>query len=139
MILRANKAGFLHAVDDLRGKICKFQQEVESLLQTEMDKNRATLVQALLPVVQRQPPARWYRYFGLKITTQEAQEMLDLELKKAFGQANDLLRKMQVRVVFKGVTYELLNDPNFVKTAHRALPTLKAFHSEYRVAQESIF
>lgn len=42
---------------------------------------------------------------------------------------------MEVKLIFKGVTYELLSDPKFVKVAREKLPTLKQLHEEFETAK----
>ena len=60
---------------------------------------------------------------------------LEQDLKAAFGTADQLIREMKVRVMFKGVTYELLSDPAFVKAATKAIPDLERFHTEIDAAE----
>jgi hypothetical protein len=48
--------------------------------------------------------------------------MLRDELTKAFGSAADLLRDLEVNVVFKGVTHESATDPKFVDAIEKILP-----------------
>jgi hypothetical protein len=43
---------------------------------------------------------------------------------------------MKVRVMFKGVTCELLSDSAFLKAATKAIPDLGRFHTEIDAAEE---
>jgi hypothetical protein len=38
---------------------------------------------------------------------------LDREITDAFGSVDDLIANMKLKVVYKGVTYESLSDPEF--------------------------
>jgi len=42
---------------------------------------------------------------------------------------------MKVKAVFKGVTYESLSDPDFIRIAHEAIPSLDFLHDEYDAAK----
>jgi hypothetical protein len=42
---------------------------------------------------------------------------------------------MRVKLLFMGVTFESLTDPEFIKVAQKALPGLKRFHDEYDAAK----
>jgi hypothetical protein len=53
----------------------------------------------------------------------------------AFGSAEKLFREMEVKLVFKGVTYESLNDPDFVNVAREKIPSLELLHEEYDAAR----
>jgi hypothetical protein len=53
---------------------------------------------------------------------------------EAFGSAEKLFREMEVKLVFKGVTRESLNDPDFVNVAREKIPSLDLLHEEYVAA-----
>jgi hypothetical protein len=42
---------------------------------------------------------------------------------------------MNVRAVFKGVTYESLSDPEFMRIASQAIPLLDSLHDEFDAAK----
>ncbi len=58
--------------------------------------------------------------------------MLRHELVIAFGRSNDLFREMKVKAIFKGLIYESLNDPDFMRIESRQIPSL---HEEYDAAK----
>lgn len=137
VILRSNKAPFVSAVQTLQRFVARFQKKVKSKLQAEMDANRAVLVKALTPSVCARPPERWIKLLGPAPSKQAVQELLDTEVENGFGSADDLFDEMRVKLMFKGVTYESLNDPKFIETATRAIPSLKFLHEEYVAARAS--
>jgi hypothetical protein len=42
---------------------------------------------------------------------------------------------MSVKAIFKGITYELLSDPEFVSTAGKELRLLGVLHDEFDAAK----
>ena len=112
--MRKNKEALNNAIEQLKGEIKKYREEITDKLQTEIDKNRIALFESLLPAVRRNPPSKWLNRIGSDPHLAEVEAMLDNELDRAFGSAEQLLRGMEVQVLFKGVTYEMLNDPKFV-------------------------
>ena len=44
---------------------------------------------------------------------------------------------MDVKCVYKDVTYESLNDPEFIRTARAAMPGMKFLHDEFTAAKEA--
>ena len=60
---------------------------------------------------------------------------LEEELRQAFGPASRLLSGMSVRLRFKGVTYETLDDHDFLSTARRAGLDVERLHEEFQVAR----
>ncbi len=135
VVLRSNKVEFEEAVKVLKKYILRFQKRAETNLQAEMDKNRTALLNALLPAVSKAPPKRWMKYTGPNPTPTMVQELLGQELGYIFGTAEKLLGEIKVSVIFKGVTYELLNDKDFITTAEARLPGLRFFHEEYDAAK----
>jgi hypothetical protein len=61
--------------------------------------------------------------------------MLRLDLKNAFGQSDDIFEDMTVKVIFKGVTYELLSDAEFMRIASERIPGLDSLHQEFDAAK----
>jgi hypothetical protein len=47
--------------------------------------------------------------------------MLRNELTDAFGHSDDVFQGMNVKAIFKGVTYESLSDPEFMRIAGQAI------------------
>jgi len=61
---------------------------------------------------------------------------LDCELTNHFGSAERNLKKIGFSLIFKGVTYETLNNPEFIKTVKKKMPILKLYE-EYEAAKEA--
>jgi hypothetical protein len=61
--------------------------------------------------------------------------MLRSELTEAFGRSDDLFQEMKVKAIFKGVTYESLSDPEFMRMASERIPFLDELHEEFDAAK----
>lgn len=106
-------------------------------LQATIDKNREALKAALLPRVRENPPPSWTRADGSRPEPYLVEKWLDGELRRAFGTVDRLVGDMKVKVVFKGVTYDTLKDPQFIELAKKAMPSLEKLHQEYEAARAS--
>ncbi len=135
VILREAKDAFVAEVEQLKATLEKYKQTMENDLQKAIDKNCDMLVAELLPGVFGNPPARWQRMLGRNPDMDRIERLLRSELKKRCGSAKDLCRDMEVTTRFKGVTYESLNDPEFIKLAIEAIPSLENLHVEFDAAQ----
>jgi len=135
VILRTNKGEFQVAVRALERYIHRFQGRLKKNLQKAIDANRESLISALLPSVAKNPPVRWTRFLGESPPGQEIEQMLRNELTAAFGNSEDLFQDMNVKAVFKGVTYESLSDPEFMRIASQAIPLLESLHDEFDAAK----
>jgi len=136
-ILRPNRAEFEADVEILKRYIERFRTRIVAQLQQEMDSNREALSKALAPAVMLSPPLRWQKSVGPAPSREEVQGMLGQDLQNAFGSAEELVKDMEVRLVFKGVTYDLLNDEDFINVATKAFPILKSLHEEFNAARQA--
>lgn len=137
VILRENKESFQKAIADLREAISIFQKDIEKRLQKGIDENRKALLNALSPAVVKNCPERWTKYLGKNPAEPAIIERLDIELSRLFGSAKEIISKMEVTVMFKGVTYEMLNDDKFIKILEEKFPNLKFAYEEYDAARQS--
>jgi hypothetical protein len=136
VVLRSRRSGFETAVTALKRYVSRFQKRVHKKLGAEMEANRVDLLDALTAGVLKKPPARWKRDLIRQPSEEDVRCQLDAELKAAFGSVADVFQAMKVNVAYKGVTYELLRDPDFIKTAQRKMPALKVLHEEFLAAKE---
>lgn len=122
VILRETKGAFLKGVKDLEEKIEKFKCEAKETLAAEIQKNRTLITDALLPNLEQSPPAEWEK-FGVRkgSPTARIREFLEKELSDAYGDPEAILDKVKLDVIFKGVTYQTLQDKDFVKQATERL------------------
>jgi len=137
VIRRENKDDFALAVATLKKYNQRFQKRVKKALQKGIDDNRQSLVKALSPSVVKNCPARWTKFLGNKPSETAVTDMLNSELEKLFGSADKIISNIEIKLMFKGVTYEMLNDEEFVKLVQTKIPNIHAVHDEYDAARES--
>lgn len=135
VVLRKNKAGFEAEVETLRVKVAEFGQKQQQELQKAIDATRDRLTDQIMPKIAEAPPGRWHKAIGPKPSRADVEDMLRGELSEVLGDAAQIVSKMRVKLLFMGVTFESLNDPEFIKVAQKALPGLKRFHDEYDAAK----
>ena len=137
VIPRINKALFEKDVSRLHQCVKWFQTEVQGKLEKEMEANRDTLLKDLGPAVCLQFPARWKKFLGPTPSEVDIYNQLNAELKTAFGSVSKIFQAMKVNVAYKGVTIELLRDPDFIEAAKGKMPGLKVLHEEFDAAKAS--
>ena len=135
-ILRSNKTKFEDQVKKLEENLEIYQSSIENKLDAEIIKTKKELSTALFPTVKNNPPPRWNNRIGSPPTDNEVRAMLDDDLNGAFGAAKKYIQKMSIHKVFKGVTYELLNDEKFINVAKKAMPALDELYDERPVAPD---
>ena len=60
---------------------------------------------------------------------------LSADLVRSFGEAADYIKKMEVSLIFKGVTYESLKNDKFIETARKHLHSVKELYEEFDTAK----
>jgi chaperonin cofactor prefoldin len=128
IVLRTNKERLMMAVDQLERCARKAQRRIWREVQAELDRKRKALVETLLPLYERSTGMRpWLLPDGMK-------KYLDAELGKIIGRSADLVKDVEVRLVFKAVTYESLVDPKFIHLVRANVPELQHLHEEFDAA-----
>lgn len=135
VILSSKKEKFQVAVNGLERYVNRFQRRLKKKLQQAIERNREVVTAALLPNVLKNPPTRWNRFLGENSSHQEVEHILRSELRKAFGNSDGVFQDMNVKVIFKGVTYELINDPKFMRIAGQAIPLLETLHDQFEATK----
>jgi hypothetical protein len=122
LMLRSKRDEFTTKVDKLGQEIDAFRASAEERLQSEIDKSRRKLVEALLPAIKRNPPEDLWAQVSGKPTNEIVERYLSDRLKALFPAANQLIQDMRLDVAYKGVTYEMLRDKNFQEAVRKAFP-----------------
>jgi hypothetical protein len=137
VVLKAAKEHLEERLRMFRNELKAHQEKVEKELQGQLDESRKQIVNYFLPRVVASPPDAMRGQF-LNFGEPEARAWLDGELDRAFPKADALIRKMQLDVRYKDVTFETLNRKDFIDAIKKAFPHVdwdKA-HNEFRAAGE---
>ena len=122
VVLKSKKQELERRLNDLEENLKKHKERVKNMLQEELDKSRKAVVDYYLPIVRKNPPqALLGRILG-EPSDNERQKWLELELNKVFPKAESLIKGMDLKIRYKDVTYESLNDTDFIKSVEEAFP-----------------
>jgi hypothetical protein len=134
-VLRSNKAAFVRDVEDLKAEVRKFRSMVEAKLQVELTQRVEQLTDALLPRLNESPPAEWIVPDDAGRRNEAIRRSLQEDLLRALGTVGEYAGDMTVKLIFRDVTYESLNDPEFREAATKAFPQLQQrLHEQFDAA-----
>ncbi len=122
-----DKPMLILAVERLEKLAVRLHRQVLSDLQRELEQKHTAMMEMLLPLIQRSRPQRWRHW---SFDPKDDERRLAVELGRIFGAAEHLMSKLEVRLVFKGATYETLIDPAFIALVQKRLPELTQLHEE---------
>ncbi len=135
VVLRANEENLGKAVDDLRKDVKTFHNGIDEKLQEHVDENVTALVDALLPAVKQNPPAKYKKVLGPNPSDANLRLALEESLKEAFSKASAPVQEMKVSLVFKDMTYESCNDEKLLAHLSEHVPGLEALKDEREAAE----
>lgn len=122
VILRRAREDFEKEVENIRSNLKNLRNEVKDELQKEIDNSRENLVTMLLPGVMSNPPkALTAQLFG-QLTDETARKFIADELDKKIPETESLIGEMKLNCYYKDVTFETLNDKDFIKAIEAKYP-----------------
>ena len=137
VVRKAAKPYLEGRLTEFRGKLKAHQENVGKDLQGQLDESRNQIVNYYVPIVVANPPDAMRGQFP-KFEEPEATAWLERELDRVFPKAEALVKKMQLEVRYKDVTFETLNRDDFLASVKKAFPDIdwdKAY-AEFRAAGE---
>jgi hypothetical protein len=132
---RSDKAAFSAEVLKLEAQIKKFAERAQAKLVDHFVTTAKELAAALLDEVLSDIPKRWRKKLGSNPDPDQVRWFITDALQKSFGDPEGRINRMKVRIVFKDVTYEMLNEPNFISIVSEHFPDLRHIE-EYTAAKE---
>ncbi|MGA2185122.1 MAG: hypothetical protein ABSH47_19055 [Bryobacteraceae bacterium] len=135
IIQQSNRADFDKAVDELREEVKKFRESAKQKLDAAINKNCADVIARLLPAVKLRIPTRWRATLGSNPSDEFIRRRLEQELKSAYRNADAYLGKIEIRLIYKDITVEMLRDEEFAKAAEKARLYLAEMYEEYQAAR----
>ena len=139
VLLKAQKMNFEKRLEVFKTNLEAHQKSVAENLQGQLDESRKQVIDYYLPRVEEAPPdAMLGQLLREKPTEDDARRWLEAELEHEFPKADTLIDKMQLNVRYKDMTFETLNQDDFLEAVKAAFPGIdwgKAY-KEFRAAGE---
>ena len=133
---RKKKGDFIKQVEALQALVEKFAAHVKEKLNDRYLFTAEQLSAELLSDVFFDIPPRWTKRLGRDPKPEKLKFLIEESLLKSFGSPDRRINAMKAEVVFKDVTYDMLNEPQFIATISEHFPDLKHME-EYTAAKEA--
>lgn len=121
VVLKASKALLEQRLDEFRADLAKHQANVEAELQKGIDASISQIIAYYVPIVTANPPDI-IRARTATVTAEVVERWLGQELARVVPTASELVGRMTLDVQFKDVTFETLNQPDFLEGVKAAFP-----------------
>lgn len=116
-LLKSAKPKFEERIAGLKGDLKEYQNRIKAEIQEQLDSSKDAISEHYLPLAQKNLPDAAIGLFG-----EAAKSWLIHELDKAFPKADDLIKNMNLEVDYKDVTFETLQDAQFLEAVRHAFP-----------------
>ncbi len=126
VILKEKKNEFENEINEIRIELEKCKSELESKLITKLNKSKKQILNHCVPILKANPPDEMKFYLPNPHNNEDIDEDIKLWVAgKIFGMfptANELCQKMKLEVVYKDITFETLNDKDFINKIKKGFP-----------------
>jgi len=123
VVLKNAKPYLEESLVEFRSQLVAHQETVKLDLQTKLDESRQQVVEYYLPLAKANPPKAVIGGSMIQPPPDEVfSKWLSRRLEAAFPKAEALIQKMVLDVQFKDVTFETLNQPDFLIAVKKAFP-----------------
>jgi len=140
VMLKSNKDYFNLQIESFKIQLDEHAKDVASSLQINIDESIAKIAKYYLPIVKEKPPMEMLGKLGLfKDHDEQVLAWIKRKLKLAFPTAEKMIRNMVVSIIYKDVTFENLNDKEFLTDLEEAFPDVnwdKAYQESIAAAGE---
>lgn len=140
VVLKNAKPRLMERITELHKKLEAHQAKVEAELQKRLEDSKAQVIEYYLPLARSKLPDALVGQSLLGEPDDNAiRAWLKRELDKVFPAATELVGKMKLEERYKDVTFETLNQPDFLEAVKLAFPLVdwdKAY-SEFKAAGEA--
>jgi len=133
------RSRFVERIKQFRSRLTAHQKTVQHQIEGKLKTSREQVIEYYLPTAKDKPPDE---LIGVsvrpKVSDDDLRRWIGAKLDDVFPTADEVVSDMSLDVSFKDVTFETLNDPEFIQALKKAYPETdwdKPF-SEFRAMGE---
>jgi hypothetical protein len=138
VLLKSSKKDFDIMVDEFQIKLNEHSQKVKQELQESLDLSKQAICNHYFPIVKENPPAALKAKSLFPLDEATIRSWINRHLTNVFPSAADIASSMKLDVSYKDVTFETLNNEEFLASIESAFPDTnwKETHAEFLAAAE---
>ena len=121
VFLKARKGEMRTRLDQAQEDLKRHQEHLKNSLQQALDESRERVIDYYLPRLRETPPSNLLTQCDDRPTSRDVRLWIGGCLSN-FPRADTVVNKMRLRVEYKDVTYETLNNEGFIEWVTKAFP-----------------
>jgi len=125
VMLKNARKRFDERIEEFRARLELHQKTVKSEIENKLKASREQVVEYYLPAAKAKPPDELVgRSLSANLSDEVLRQWITKKLDQVFPSAEKVVSKMDLDVSFKDVTFETLNDPEFIKGLKEGYPEI---------------
>lgn len=125
VVLKSVKPYLNKRLKEFREKLDVYKENVKEKLQQHLDSSQQQIVDYYLPIAIKTPPdALIGQSLNGKPSDEDVGQWLNSELERCFPKAESLIKEIKLEVRFKDVTFETLNQMDFLNSIKNVFPNV---------------
>jgi hypothetical protein len=125
VMLKAAHSRFDERIEEFRARLKDHRDAVESEIEGKLKASREQVIEYYLPAARLKPPDELVgKSVRPNVSDDMLREWIGKKLDDVFPSADEIVSNMTLDVNFKDVTFETLNDPEFMAALKEAYPDI---------------
>ena len=122
VILKEKKLDFEKEICEIRNELEKYKKELKNELITKLDNSKQQILNHCVPMLKENPPDEMTSCLPSSYEDEDIKLWVKREIFGMFPRADELCQKMKLEVVYKDITFETLNDKDFISRIKKEFP-----------------
>jgi hypothetical protein len=122
VVLKPNKQALLDKLDELEKNLKTHQDKIKSGLQECIDNSRKQIIEYYKPIIMKSPPDSLRGRIVGEPDEKTVEEWIEMELERVFPKADKIVDEMKIEKTFKDITFETLNQSEFMEAIKAKFP-----------------
>jgi hypothetical protein len=138
VVLKSNKKALLEKLDELEKNLKIHQEKIKIGLQECIDNSKTQIVEYYKPIIMKSPPDSLMGRIVGEPDEKIVEKWIERELERVFPKADKIVSEMKIEKTFKDVTYETLNQSEFIESIKNRFPDIEweEIYDEFKAVGE---
>ena len=138
VILKSAKPHLKKRLEEFRNQLSEYQKDLESGLEKHLNESKQHIIEYYKQRVIDNPPDALLAQITGNPSEEIARRWIECELDRVFPKAKDLIKRMTLNAQYKDITFETLNQKNFIEMVKKSYPMVdwEKAYTEFKAAGE---
>ena len=122
VILKEKKPEFEEEINQIKEELTEYRENLVQELDTELNESKQQILDYFVPILKENPTKEMTSSLPNEYDDEAIKLWVERIILGTFPKANELCQKMNLEVVYKDITFETLNDEDFIRKIKKGFP-----------------